>query len=317
MPFISSIRGNYRQGDVERFPAEKYEIIGGDKVYTLGGYKIHMFTKGGPAKLTVNYTKQYAEAMGLAEAGAGLVADYLVIASGGSGANGYSTNGNGGGGAGGYRAGTNTAFSTTYVQVGVGQGPVPSSSNYYANGQPSYVGPITSIAGGAGGGYYVGNGQPGGSGGGAATAYSLGYGTPGQGNNGSNYQYYWSGGGGGGSGGTGGTNGPGHQGGVGTASSITGSAVGRAGGGGGAGNSSEPGGDGFDGGGRGHGSCPRWGYSYYTYYTEPGSNAWGIPYGKDNTGGGGGAGSYWAPNIGWYGGSGYGGPGVVILRYPT
>lgn len=313
MPFISSIRGNYRQGNVERYPAEKYEITGGDQVYELGGYKIHMFTKTGISKLTVNYTKKYAEAMGLAESGAGLSAEYLVIASGGSGANGYSTNGNGGGGAGGYRAGGPAPFTTTYVQVGAGGGPVPSSSNYYANGTPSYVGPVSSTAGGGGGGYYFGAGQPGGSGGGAATAYGAGTGTGGQGNPGSYFQYYWTGGGGGGSGAAA----PNQQGGSGTSSSITGSAKGRAGGGGGAGNSSEPGGDGFDGGGRGHGSCPRWGYSYYTFYTEPGCNSWGIPFGQDNTGGGGGAGSYWAPNIGWFQGSGYGGPGVVILKYPT
>jgi hypothetical protein len=312
MPFISSIRGNYRQGNVERYPAEKYEITGGDKVYTLGGYKIHMFTKTGISKLTVNYTKKYAEAMGLADASGGLVADYLVIAAGGSGGNFFSTNGNGGGGAGGYRAGS-SPFTTTYVQVGTGGGPVPSGGAFFANGAPSYIGPISSVGGG-GGSMYFGSGQPGGSGGGsAANGWGAGSGTPGQGNPGSFFAYFWTGGGGGGSGAAA----PNQQGGPGTSSSITGSAVGRAGGGGGGGNSSEPGGDGFDGGGRGHGSCPRWPYFLYSFYVEPGCNSWGIPFGRDNTGGGGGAGSYWAPNIGWFQGSGYGGSGVVILKYPT
>lgn len=314
MPFISSIRGNYRQGNVERFPAEKYEITGGDKVYTLGGYKIHMFTKVGDAKLTVNYTKKYAEAMGLAQAGAGLSAEYLVIAAGGSGGNSSGTNGNGGGGAGGYRAGGPAPFSSTYVTVGGGNGPVPSGGNFTNTGGPSVLGPITSNGGGGGAstqGFVT--GQPGGSGGGAGVYVGNGSGLPGQGNPGSGFSYYWTGGGGGGSG----SAAPNQQGGPGTSSSITGSATPRAGGGGGGGNSSEPGGDGFDGGGRGHGSCPRWGYSFYTFYIEPGCQGWGVPYGRDNTGGGGGAGSYWAPNISWFGGSGYGGPGVVIIKYPT
>ena len=314
MPFISSIRGNYRQGNVERYPAEKYEITGGDQVYTLGGYKIHMFTKTGISKLTVNYTKKYADAMGLASAAAGLSAEYLVIAAGGSGGNSSGTNGNGGGGAGGYRAGGPAPFTTTYVQVGSGQGPVPSGGNFTNTGQPSSVGPITSQGGGGGAstqGYVP--GQSGGSGGGAGVYVGNGAGAPGQGTPGSGFSYYWTGGGGGGSG----SAAPNQQGGPGTSSSITGSAVGRAGGGGGGGNSSEPGGDGFDGGGRGHGQCPRWFYGFYTFYVEPGCNSWGIPWGRDNTGGGGGAGSYWAPNIGWFQGSGYGGPGIVVVKYPT
>ena len=77
--------------------------------------------------------------------------------------------------------------------------------------------------------------------------------------------------------------------------SITGSLVYYAGGGGGGGNSSERGGDAYDGGGRGFGTT-----TYYDYLTYPvGTSVLGgssTPDALANTGGGGGAGSYWSVN---------------------
>ena len=48
MPFISSIRGNYDtpKKDGESI-LDKFEITGGNQVYTAGGYRIHMFTDDG------------------------------------------------------------------------------------------------------------------------------------------------------------------------------------------------------------------------------------------------------------------------------
>ena len=100
-----------------------------------------------------------------------------------------------------------------------------------------------------------------------------------------------------------------------TGVSITGSLVYYAGGGGGSGNSSERGGDAYDGGGRGFGTT-----SYYDYLTYPvGTSPLGgssTLHALPNTGGGGGASSYWCNNTVWgTQGSGAGGSGIVIVRY--
>ena len=313
MPFISSIRSQSNVQQPEKAISESiYEVTGGDKVYTAGGYTIHMFTTVGDHELTVKVKDKYKNSA-IALQGAGpssVTAEYLVIGGGGSGGMGLSTNGNGGGGAGGYITGSTPLSGTTPITVGGGAGPYPYNGS--TPGSSSNLGPITGTYGGGGGYYYGSAGQYGGSGGGAATAYGAGSGTTG-GNPGSPYQYYWSGGGGGGAS----QSGQNHQGGLGTSSSITGSSVARAGGGGGGGNSSEPGGDGASGGGRGHGSTPNWGYSYYSYSQDP-RGGWGVTHAYTaNSGSGGGAGSYWAPSIAWYQGGGYGASGLVVVRYPS
>ena len=315
MPFISSIRSQSNIKQPEKEISESiYEITGGDKVYTAGGYKIHMFTSVGDHELTVKVKDKYKNsAIGLVKAG-GLTVEYLVIGGGGSGGQGVSTNGNGGGGAGGYLTGSTpiNSPSSTPVTVGGGAGPYPYNGS--ADGGSSNFGPsINAVYGGRGGYYYGSAGGYGGSGGGSAAGYGSGSGVGGQGNPGAPGGYYWTGYGGGGAS----QAGSGVQGGRGTSSSITGSTVSRAGGGGGGGNSSEYSGDGADGGGRGHGSAPNWGYSYYSYSQDP-RGGWGVTHAYTaNSGSGGGAGSYWAPNIGWYQGGGYGASGLVVVRYPS
>lgn len=314
MPFISTIRSQSNVKQPEKAISESiYEITGGDKVYTAGGYTIHLFTTVGDHQLTVKVKDKYKNSMThlVPQAATSGTVEYLVIGGGGSGGMGYSTNGNGGGGAGGYLTGTTPISSSQPITVGGGAGPYPYNGS--TTGQSSNFGPIQSIYGGGGGYYHGSPGQYGGSGGGSATAYGAGSGTGGQGNPGSPYNYYWTGGGGGGAA----QSGQNQQGGFGTSSSITGSSIARAGGGGSGGNSSEPGGDGASGGGRGHGSCPNWGYSYYSYSQDP-RGGWGVTHAYTaNSGSGGGAGSYWAPNAGWYQGGGYGASGFVVVRYPS
>jgi hypothetical protein len=242
--------------------------------------------------------------------------DYLVVAGGGAGGGNYQ---GGGGGAGGYRTtigGTALSLSTgTNYTVTVGAGGASVNTNGVAgnDGGNSVFSSITSTGGGGGGCNGV-NGRNGGSGGGAgstipAPASQIGLASPaGQGNNGG---IGWDGaatctltGGGGGAGGVGGNSaqactpaGNGGNGGVGLANNITGSSVFYAGGGGGnTDNASGVGGTGGNGGG-GNGARTGMGAG------QPGTA---------NTGGGGGGSTSNAP----YNGSGAGGSGVVILRYP-
>ena len=91
-----------------------------------------------------------------------------------------------------------------------------------------------------------------------------------------------------------------------------------AGGGGGAGNSSERAGDGWHGGGRGYGTTSQ--YSWNAWPDEVNGTTLGHSniQAIANTGGGGGAGSYWANNHSGSGnvyGSGTGGSGIVVIRY--
>ena len=242
--------------------------------------------------------------------------EYLVIAGGGGGGE---TIG-GGGGAGGYRSaiilnselsggGSNTesvlsgTVSTNY-SVSVGGGGAGGSGDGYpagVNGSNSAFASITSIGGGAGGGYNINPGSGGGSSGGIGAGSSANALSPtaNQGYSGGrslgNTNYA---GGGGGAGAVGGTWAAGNTisgaGGIGIASSITGTSVVRGGGGGGGARTSgvSPGNGGLGGGGNG------------------GKNQSGFS-GTTNTGGGGGGGGYVSDLPG-----GAGGSGVIILRYP-
>lgn len=241
-------------------------------------------------------------------------ANYLVVAGGGSGGGNYQ---GGGGGAGGYRTsigGTALTLSTlTNYTVTVGAGGASVNTSAAGNdGSNSVFSTITSTGGGGGGTNGI-NGRNGGSGGGAGATIPSPSSQPGsaspsgQGNNGG---IGWDGastctlsGGGGGAGGVGGNSsqacnpGNGGAGGVGLENTITGSSVFYAGGGGGNTDSGT--------GTRGAGGNGGGGMGGKT------NSSAGQP-GTANTGGGGGGSSTNSP----YNGSGAGGSGVVILRYP-
>lgn len=232
--------------------------------------------------------------------------DYLLVAGGGSGANGIG----GGGGAGGVLTGTTNIVQGTTYTITVGSGAAGSAaSESYVNGNPgsdsSALG-IT-VTGGGYGGTYNNTGGNGGSGGGGGTDNKAGgTGVSGQGYAGgtSNNAYPQQSGGGGGAGGTGAnaTNSNAGNGGNGLASSITGSSVTYGGGGGGSFNADSTGavGSGGSGGGTAGGN------------QVASSNA------TANTGGGSGGGGYWSLGGGNdCKGSGNGGSGVVILRILT
>ena len=91
MPFISTIRSQSNVQQPEKAISESiYEITGGDKVYTAGGYTIHMFTTVGDHELTVKVKDKYKNMAHLVPVAAtsGTV-EYLVIGGGGSGGRGH------------------------------------------------------------------------------------------------------------------------------------------------------------------------------------------------------------------------------------
>jgi hypothetical protein len=233
------------------------------------------------------------------------LADFLVIAGGGSGSA-YSNSG--GGGAGGYRTATaQTLNGGTVYTVTVGDGGAAVSSTTIGNaGSASSISGsgLTTItsAGGGRGGTDATVGGDGGSGGGGGNSQAGGSGntpstSPSQGNNGGlgvHSAPAYGGGGGGGAGAVGqaGTSSKGGDGGAGTASSITSASVTRAGGGGG-GTDTTIGSGGSGGGGNGGSQ------------SGPGNGGDGTV----NTGSGGGGCENGAT-------SGAGGKGVVILSVP-
>ena len=260
-----------------------------------------------------------------------LVAELLVVGGGGSGGNHNTTNSNGGGGGGGLLYASSLTLTGSYdVVVGVGGAAIPNSTAGIGNrGGNSSFGIY--IAQGGGGGASSGSGAAtaGGSGGGAASngggsagsatqttiGVATGYGFAG---GASATAQSGAGGGGAGSAGVSGTGGsPGGNGGQGRSYDISGTWRWYAGGGGGGGNSSEAAGDGYAGGGRGAGTTAQYAYNNYPAQGTVNSITTGsaTPNAIPNTGGGGGAGSYWASNGGWSNGSGSGGSGIVIVRY--
>jgi hypothetical protein len=100
MPFINSIRKKYDKPTTGGI-LDYVDITGGDEIYTVGGYRIHAFTKVGNSQLSVSAPKKYDDkTLHLLN---NFTVEYLVIAGGGSGG---SRHGGGGGGAGGYREGS-------------------------------------------------------------------------------------------------------------------------------------------------------------------------------------------------------------------
>jgi hypothetical protein len=300
-------------------------ITGGPTPTTISvsgqSYKVLTFTTVGTS--TVNVT------------GAGTV-DYMVVAGGGSGGSDMG----GGGGAGGYLAGTAVPITSGTVTVTVGAGGQGDNSGVgnrrgWEGGNSSIVGGglnIVSLGGGGGASNHdradnpalrSGVGSGGGGSGGANNNSGSGYGgsvngfgTPGQGNNGAGGGGAWYPGGGGGAGAAGQNTGNNPQGGIGVFNDITGTGYYWAGGGGGAGYT-QCGGQGGNGGGGGGSPCtPSGGAGLNpgqggqgggtsTWANVPGGNA------GANTGGGGGGGAHYNSNNR----GGYGGSGIVVIRY--
>ncbi len=278
----------------------------GGTITEAGGYRIHTFTSSEAFTVT----------------GINGNVEVLVVAGGGSGGNHNTTNANGGGGGGGviYNASYAVTAGNYSVTVGNGGAAIPNSTcSRGVNGENSVFGTLTAIGGGGGGSSCGYAGASGGSGGGAAYGYAAGASTQGggYGNAGASGAIAWTGGGGGGAGSPG-VDGsgvvPGGNGGRGYPSSISGSLVRYAGGGGGGANTSQRAGDGFDGGGRGYGTTSYYAWDNYPVEVNATTRGSGTPNAIPNTGGGGGAGSYYA--TGWSSGSGAGGSGIVIIRYP-
>jgi hypothetical protein len=311
-----------------------------DVVDKDGYWRVHKFKTPG----TTNFNVTQVGSHGV---------EFLVVAGGGSGGNGADTNANGGGGGGGVVHGTSyriTATGNIPITVGRGGARIPYRQDNNGNeGQDSLFGTFRARGGGGGGGRGSGgsrNSTPGGSGGGGAeynntqgnnntqeavvTGAANGPTTSvsGFGNRGGKRWQRWTGAGGGGAG-TFGMDGSyqsypirSGDGGLGYAATIEGSQKYYAGGGGGGANSSERSGDGWHGGGRGFGRSTYHDWNTYAGQDTGGSvdprtlgniSLDGIP----NTGGGGGAGTYWENNAtNWrYRGSGSGGNGIVVVRY--
>ncbi len=292
-------------------------IIGGT-INDISGWRTHTWLEDGsfttPVPLTI---------------------DVLVVAGGGAGGSYHTTNGNGGGGGGGviHKESYSIPAGAYDVRVGDGGGGIQwlASNSGHNNrvgnqGEDSAFGTLVAFGGGGGSGQASGAGRAGGSGGGASQSHPGGAatqtGTDGHGFPGGQSGYAWTGGGGGGAGGPGvagnacGNCAPSGNGGPGYCTDITGTNKCYAGGGGGGGNSSERAGDGFHGGGRGYGTTSHYEYRHWPDEINATTGGHSTMDGIDGTGGGGGGGSYWAPNIWIYQGSGSGGSGVVVVRYP-
>lgn len=316
-----------------------------DIFYDGRTYRVHTFTSTGTTTLNVEDVGSEGEMEVLVVAGGG----------GGGNYNDTNANGGGGGGGILYKK-RYTVEQPGPIDVTVGAGGGRRSYRQRAagnDGQNSVFGPFIANGGGGGGARYTGgyNSRPGGSGGGTGRQNSnyddMSYntGTTNQrpiegarsfGNDGGSMAVDWTGGGGGGAsqfaritptmggqGSRGGRSAMGGWGGFGEPFHITGRVKFYAGGGGGGANSSERAGDGFHGGGRGFGTTSSYDYNQYDTTSPPTATngTSGGSFSLDaqaNTGGGGGAGTYWENNVSsWrYRGSGAGGSGIVIVRYP-
>ena len=137
MPFITTIRRNHAKEQQLKIEHPKFELTGGDKVYTAGGYKIHMFTTVGDAQLFLKKLEAPKPLHLAGGAGGGMMVEYLCVAGGGAGGGERNDGGSGGGGgAGGYRSGTFTLTTgTTPVTVG-GGGTGYEPSSYGGPGGP-------------------------------------------------------------------------------------------------------------------------------------------------------------------------------------
>jgi hypothetical protein len=64
MPIIKSIRKDYSRSENQKVSYDPpLKITGGDKVYTAGGYTVHLFLKEGDHQLKVETIPEYREGM--------------------------------------------------------------------------------------------------------------------------------------------------------------------------------------------------------------------------------------------------------------
>jgi hypothetical protein len=84
MPFVSSIRGNYKKTEST---GSRFKVTGGDSIMTAGGYRIHTFLKDGDSELNIEFLahNQPAEIRQLVSS---LSVEYLVVGAGGGGGGG-------------------------------------------------------------------------------------------------------------------------------------------------------------------------------------------------------------------------------------
>jgi hypothetical protein len=165
MPFISSVRGNVDKLKQSEKTLDKFDITGGDIVYTAGGYRIHMFTKTGESQLKVAL-KNNAPKEVIHLQPTNLAVEYMIVGGGGSG---HSTHGSGGGGAGGFKQGETSIGAGTYpIGIGTGGPGAPTGADG-ADGTASSFNGIQGRLGGGGGSGHPSrprNGREGSSGGG-------------------------------------------------------------------------------------------------------------------------------------------------------
>jgi len=302
-------------------------INGGTKrTYTSGGKNYESRTFLGSGDITFPDNK---------------VIDFFMIGGGGSGGMHDTTNGNGGGGAGGAVEGIGYTIPAGSYNIKVGVGARGAGIMSYGPGQKGEPSIFASFVGGGGGGGASTSHNPaetksrtvGGCGGGARHDANSGGATnqdtysgistvTGYGYAGADHGTTWSGGGGGGIGGQGINGGGGThdcEGGQGRSCTFKdGTTIYYGGGGGGGANSSERGGDAYHGAGRGWGTTFSYNYTDFAGMNNQVVNATTLGSSGmdafDNTGSGGGAGSYWQG--GYCGaGAGNGGSGIVIIRW--
>jgi hypothetical protein len=255
---------------------------------TISGtsYTIHTFTTVGTTSFIVSGS---------------IACDYLVVAGGGGGGTGRG----GGGGGGGVLQGSITLTTGTYTITVGDRGNNSVNDLQGGDGGSSSIGALVVTTGGGGGGGWITNaGRNGGSGGGASagSAASGGTGVAGQGFAGSARLDGNTGGGGGGAGAAA----SGSTGAIGITSMITGTATNYAGGGGAGA---------VTGGAIGVAFGGTYQVANGTFGGGNGANTNGTKQSFQdavaNTGGGGGG------QEGFQGNSGFGGTGIVIIRYPT
>jgi hypothetical protein len=300
-PSAGQVRFNTSINEIEVYNGSNWEIkslipsatsnAGYTTEYNQGGYRYRAHIFNGTGTLTVTRT--------------GLI-EYLIVAGGGAGGRHHG----GGGGGGGVLHGYTLVTPQTYtIVVGSGGSPTPGTGStpngQGGSGTNSTAFGLTSFGGG-GGGNYVDNGANGGSGGGSNNwvARTGGTGTSGQGFNGaSNTNTNNSLGAGGGAGSPGGQGEAGNRGGDGRPFNITGMNVYYAGGGG----------SGIydDGGGRpnlGTNGFAGFGSGGYGNRSFHGAGRVAKNGGQNSGGGGGGNPEHTASG-------GFGGSGIVVVRY--
>lgn len=150
MPFISSVRGSYDRPKEDQKTLDKFDITGGDVIYTAGGYRIHMFTSSLKSDFTVTLKDNTPQDM-ISLRSNQLQTEFLIVGGGGSG---HTTHGGGGGGAGGYKEGVSSITAGTYpVVIGTGGAGQPTGADGTDGVASSWNGIQGRLGGGGGSGH--------------------------------------------------------------------------------------------------------------------------------------------------------------------